>query len=217
MAHLEFHRTTQYGMSYVIGRNCRFLQGPKTNPYSVTRLREAMDSGRECVEVFLNYRRDGSSFMNLLMTAPLTDSRGRIRYFIGAQVDVSGIVKDCTDLESLRKLVDETNEQKDGNDEEVEKEQEKSEFQGLSEMFNLQELDTVRRHGGKMHREAQDDETETNSINNWNRPRLMLSETDVELNEVSASPHQSVRLSGKLSGVYQNVSILGIPSWSVTC
>jgi hypothetical protein len=51
---LEFHRTTQYGMSYVIGRNCRFLQGPKTNPFSVRRIREMIDSGKEHCEVFLN-------------------------------------------------------------------------------------------------------------------------------------------------------------------
>ncbi|KAJ6110552.1 hypothetical protein N7486_002787 [Penicillium sp. IBT 16267x] len=34
----RFHRTTQYGMDYVLGRNCRFLQGPKTNPNSVRRI-----------------------------------------------------------------------------------------------------------------------------------------------------------------------------------
>ena len=44
--------------------------------------------------------------MNLLMTAPLCDSRGKIRYFIGAQVDVSGLVKECTELESLQRLLE---------------------------------------------------------------------------------------------------------------
>lgn len=39
------------------------------------------------------------------MIAPLCDSRGQIRYHIGAQVDVSGLVKDCTDLESFQQLV----------------------------------------------------------------------------------------------------------------
>jgi hypothetical protein len=38
------------------------------------------------------------------MMAPLCDSRGKIRYFIGAQVDVSGLVKECYDLESLKRL-----------------------------------------------------------------------------------------------------------------
>lgn len=53
----------------------------------------------------LNSRRDGSPFMNLLMIAPLCDSRGTIRYHIGAQVDVSGLAKECSDLESLNRLV----------------------------------------------------------------------------------------------------------------
>ena len=50
----EFNRTTQYGLNYVIGRNCRFLQGPKTNPLSPQRLGDAVRSGREHCEVFLN-------------------------------------------------------------------------------------------------------------------------------------------------------------------
>ena len=50
----EFNRTTQYGLSYVIGRNCRFLQGPKTNPLSKKRLGAAINSGKENCEVFLN-------------------------------------------------------------------------------------------------------------------------------------------------------------------
>jgi hypothetical protein len=50
----EFHRTTQYGVNYAIGRNCRFLQGPRTNKYSVTRLRTAIEAGKEISEVFLN-------------------------------------------------------------------------------------------------------------------------------------------------------------------
>jgi len=50
----EFHRTTQYGMPYVIGRNCRFLQGPKTSRHSVRRLKDAVEAGVEHYEVFLN-------------------------------------------------------------------------------------------------------------------------------------------------------------------
>ncbi|KAK8111807.1 uncharacterized protein PG998_008264 [Apiospora kogelbergensis] len=101
----EFHKTTQYGMDYVLGRNCRFLQGPKTNPFSVQRIREKLEAGKEHVETFLNYRRDGSPFMNLLMVAPLFDSRGQVRYHIGAQVDVSGLVKESAGLDSLERLV----------------------------------------------------------------------------------------------------------------
>ena len=50
----EFHRTTQYGVNYAIGRNCRFLQGPKTNRSSVARFKEMCMQGKEHSEVFLN-------------------------------------------------------------------------------------------------------------------------------------------------------------------
>ncbi|KAI4247761.1 MAG: hypothetical protein L6R40_001347 [Gallowayella cf. fulva] len=172
----EFNRTTQYGMSYVIGRNCRFLQGPKTNRSSVRRIRDATTAGREHCEVFLNYRRDGSPFVNLLMIAPLCDSRGQIRYHIGAQVDVSGLVKDCTDLESFQQL--------------------------LSEMLNMGELETVRRFGGKMHRESYDEEEEIPRNGGPHRPRLLLQEPTADLGIPSN------RLSGKLSGIFQHYLLI---------
>ncbi|KAI9761749.1 MAG: E3 ubiquitin-protein ligase hrd1 [Chaenotheca gracillima] len=198
----EFHRTTQYGMNYVIGRNCRFLQGPRTKQHSVARLREASLRGKEHCEVFLNYRRDGSPFMNLLMIAPLCDSRGQIRYFIGAQVDVSGVVKDCTDLESLRRLViedeGESEDQEAGDGKTVKQsDTRRDEFQELSEMFNMQELDIVRRWGGRMHRDTQEDDAE----DNWHRPRLMISEPSPEFSKVNPLGGP---VSGKLSGVYQH-------------
>ncbi|KAK3359781.1 hypothetical protein B0T25DRAFT_109581 [Lasiosphaeria hispida] len=90
-----FYRTTQYGKNHAIGRNCRFLQGPKTNASSIERLHKKLTAGKEHYETLLNYRKDGSPFTNLLMCAPLLDSRGMIRYMIGAQADVSGLAKDC--------------------------------------------------------------------------------------------------------------------------
>jgi hypothetical protein len=82
--------------------------------------------------------------MNLQMTAPLCDSRGTIRYFIGAQVDVSGLVKECSDMESLRRLIATSDEANADTNTDFGKPV-KDEFQELSEMLNLQELDTVRR------------------------------------------------------------------------
>ncbi|KAG4436341.1 hypothetical protein IFR05_008162 [Cadophora sp. M221] len=204
----EFHRTTQYGMSYVIGRNCRFLQGPKTNPFSVRRIREKIEAGVEHCEVFLNYRRDGSPFMNLLMCAPLCDSRGTIRYFIGAQVDVSGLVKECSDLESLRRVVikAEDDENCDPNDDlqyVAENSSPKDEFQELSEMLNLQELDTVRRWGGRMHKETQEETQDTNfKAGNWSKPRLLINSTSPDGPASYSKP--SGRGSGRLSGIYEH-------------
>ncbi|TIC90708.1 Phototropin-2 [Colletotrichum higginsianum] len=202
MASEEFHRTTQYGMNYVIGRNCRFLQGPKTNPYSVKRLRERCLAGKEHYETFLNYRRDGSPFMNLLMVAPLYDSRGTVRYFIGAQVDVSGLAKESSGLEALQSLVvkKEATTTAINGQRNYKTEEEKDEFQELSEMFNMAELETVRRRGGNMHRVPQD-ENQASTSTNWHKPRILIQDE-------SSSVHQSnpaVPLtSGRLSGVYEH-------------
>ncbi|OWP06191.1 hypothetical protein B2J93_830 [Marssonina coronariae] len=206
-----FHRTTQYGMSYVLGRNCRFLQGPKTNPHSVRRLREKIKAGVESCEVFLNYRRDGSPFMNLLMCSPLRDSRGNIKYFIGAQVDVSGLVKECSDMESLRRLITKSEEDqaRDPNDdlEHVAKDTPpKDEFRELSAMLNPEELDTVRRWGGKMHKEVEEESQDTSfKGGNWAKPRLLI---HCPSPEGGSFPHKPSRISGQLSGIYENYLLI---------
>lgn len=75
----EFFRLTQYGKEYAIGRNCSFLQGPGTSPDTIGRLRRAIRDGKEVSETILNYRRDGSPFLNLMMLSPLYDDQGHVR------------------------------------------------------------------------------------------------------------------------------------------
>lgn len=101
----EFYATSQYGKDYAIGRNCRFLQGPRTSGATVSRLIDALAEGKEVTELILNYRRDGSPFMNLLMIAPLYDNKGTVRYFIGAQIDVNGLIENGRGLESFERVL----------------------------------------------------------------------------------------------------------------
>jgi hypothetical protein len=131
--------------------------------------------------------------MNLLMMAPLLDSRGKLRYFIGAQVDVSGLVKDCTDLDAMQRMLD----REDG----LEVPEEKDEFQLLSEMYNDSELDTIRRHGGKMHREHLTDQDDA-SVHH--RPRVLIQ--DQSTFDVDRAEKPSPRAEGRLSGPYKHVS-----------
>lgn len=145
-------------MNYILGRNCRFLQGPFTNPLSVRRLRDATKAGKQHQEVFLNYRRDGSPFMNLLMVAPLCDARGVVRYFIGAQVDVSGLVKDCSEMESLERLLDMQSRGEKVPDHQNPNPEKNDELRELSEMLNQNELSTIRRYGGRMHKDVDYDD-----------------------------------------------------------
>lgn len=143
--------------------------------------------------------------MNLLMCAPLCDSRGTIRYFIGAQVDVSGLVKECSDMESLRRLVikSENAAESEEADEEHFEGPIKDEFQELSEMLNLQELDTVRRWGGRMHKEHQE-ESQDNSYRggNWSKPRVVINSGSPE--GTNGNFNYISNPSGKLSGIYEN-------------
>jgi hypothetical protein len=73
----------------VLGRNCRFLQGPDTDPAAVAEIRAAVDEKRACVVEILNYRRDGTPFWNRLSITPVRNERGEVTHYIGIQSDVT--------------------------------------------------------------------------------------------------------------------------------
>ncbi|KAK4693603.1 hypothetical protein P7C71_g3830, partial [Lecanoromycetidae sp. Uapishka_2] len=145
----------------------------------------------------------------MLMIAPLCDSRGKIRYFIGAQVDVSGLVKDCTDLESLQLLVTRERANHDdvyAKDNFDSHEEAKDDFQDLSEMLNVAELETVRKYGGRMHKEFQEEEGADNAHNGTpHMPRLLLQEPTTNDDPIYGP---STRQSGRLSGIYTNYLLI---------
>lgn len=84
-----FERLTGYPVAEVLGRNCRFLQGPDSDPTAVAEIRAAIAEQRECVVEILNYRRDGSSFWNRLSITPVRDESGVVTHYIGIQSDVT--------------------------------------------------------------------------------------------------------------------------------
>jgi PAS domain S-box-containing protein len=85
-----FEKITGYPRHQIIGRNCRFLQGPGTSPQSVQRIRNALNKGESSTELLVNYRLDGTPFFCLLTIIPIRDSSGAVVYFIGGQTNVSG-------------------------------------------------------------------------------------------------------------------------------
>ena len=84
-----FERMTGYQVSEVLGRNCRFLQGPDSDAGAVAEIRSALAECRECVVEILNYRRDGTTFWNRLSITPVRDGSGEVTHFIGVQSDVT--------------------------------------------------------------------------------------------------------------------------------
>ena len=87
-----FERTTGYSREEVQGRNCRFLQGPDTDPAAVQRIREALVSEEHRTITLLNYRKDGTAFWNELSISPVCDAAGELTHFVGIQSDVTARV-----------------------------------------------------------------------------------------------------------------------------
>jgi len=66
-----FYRLTGYLRQEILGRNCRFLQGPSTDPATVELIRTAVNKP-EAIELDIcNHRKDGSTFWNRLLVAPV--------------------------------------------------------------------------------------------------------------------------------------------------
>lgn len=84
-----FLNLTGYTAAEVIGRNCRFLQGPETKPQAVATIREAIREQRDCDVEILNFRKDGSSFWNMLHLSPIHDDNGELIYFFASQKDIT--------------------------------------------------------------------------------------------------------------------------------
>ena len=136
--------------------------------------------------------------MNLLMVAPLCDSRGVVRYHIGAQVDVSGLVKECVELESFQRLLELQARGEKPPEHQTPNPEKNDELRELSEMLNQNELSTIRKYGGRMHREVRDDDDE--SVHS-HQPRLLIKDPNTLTPPISGSAN------GRLSGVYQHVSL----------
>ncbi len=88
-ANPAFERITGYRMDEVLGRNCRFLQGPDTDPATVAFIRQAIAEQRDCQVVIRNYRKDGAPFWNELTISPVHDGRGQVTHFVGVLVDIT--------------------------------------------------------------------------------------------------------------------------------
>ncbi len=84
-----FCRLTGYARAEILGRNCRFLQGPLTDAGAVHRLRQAIETAASVQVDILNYRKNGEAFWNRLLLGPVPGADGEVAYFFGSQVDVT--------------------------------------------------------------------------------------------------------------------------------
>lgn len=157
--------------------------------------------------------------MNLLMTAPLYDNRGNVRYIIGAQVDVSGLIEDGRGLDSFeRTLHDRSYNQRDSCD--PADTANKKHLRRLGEFAQMLSSDESAVLGQSTHSRpssVQDTESARGSIKGGyggakgpREPgrRRILGNEDEEMEGGRLWALSSSGPSGKLPGVYQNVPFL---------
>ena len=89
-----FANITQYSVNEILDVNCKFLQGPLTNPDTIKLMHDTLQSGNEFLGDVLNYRKDGTPFWNELSITPIRGDNGEITHFVG-------ITRDITDRKNL--------------------------------------------------------------------------------------------------------------------
>jgi PAS domain S-box-containing protein len=85
-----FCKLSGYKRADVLGRNCRFMQGPATDKRAVAKIREAVAEGRDITVCLLNYKANGTPFWNQFFVAAIRNSKGQIVNFVSVQCEVNG-------------------------------------------------------------------------------------------------------------------------------
>lgn len=92
-----FVTLTGYQSEEIIGHNCRFLTGERTEPWLIEMLRNGIRRRQPVMVEILNYKKDGTPFRNAVMVAPIFDAEGELEYFLGSQVEIAEDVARAND------------------------------------------------------------------------------------------------------------------------
>ena len=83
----SFTELTGHSAGEAVGKNCRFLQGPLTDPQTVENIRQAMAKKQALSQDLINYTRDGVLMYNRLVLIP--HHRGPKLFYIGLQHQIA--------------------------------------------------------------------------------------------------------------------------------
>jgi PAS domain S-box-containing protein len=84
-----FTKLTGYLPEDVLGKNPRFLQGPRTDRGVLERLRVVLQKGEVFHGRSINYRKDGSEFWNEWHIEPIRDAKGKVINYLAIQRDIT--------------------------------------------------------------------------------------------------------------------------------
>src|SRR5215510_530068 len=84
-----FTKMTGYAPEEVIGKTPRILDGPKTDPAVLDRLRKECAAGKVFHGETIKYRKDGSEFHLEWTAGPVRKERGKVTHIVATQRDVT--------------------------------------------------------------------------------------------------------------------------------
>lgn len=93
---------TGYPVGDVVGRNCRFLSGPATEPWLTEEIRRGVREHRPVLVEILNYKRSGQPFRNAVLVAPIYDENDALLYFLGSQLEIDPTAATPSSMRRIR-------------------------------------------------------------------------------------------------------------------
>ncbi len=88
----DFEVVTGYNIGEVIGRNPgKILQGPKTEPDALQRIREGLAREESFKETITNYRKNGESYSCTLVIHPIHDTDNKIVNYLAFEVNTDQV------------------------------------------------------------------------------------------------------------------------------
>ena len=97
-----FCELTGYPVEDVVGRNCRFLSGPATEPWLTEEIRRGVREHRPVLVEILNYKRSGQPFRNAVLVAPIYDENDALLYFLGSQIEIDHAAATPSSMRRIR-------------------------------------------------------------------------------------------------------------------
>ena len=100
----HFTKNTGYSSEEAVGRNLSFLQGELTAEDTQVFMRNSFKEKLACIQDIINYKKDGTPFLNRLLMLPFSD--GDRELYIGFQNDITSTKGLEYNNESLKKVND---------------------------------------------------------------------------------------------------------------